>query len=63
MNELMAGLRELKTAEQRRVLWLMLRVEAGEVKAGGLLAEILKWISEHPEEFAALIALIISLFG
>jgi len=63
MNELMAGLRELKTAEQRRALWLMLRVEAGEVKAGGLLAEILKWISEHPEEFAALIALIISLFG
>ena len=67
MNELMVGLRQLNTMEQKGVLMMMLKAQVEstppKVGEGGLLAQILKWIAEHPEEFAALIALIISLFG
>ena len=64
MNELMAGLRQLRTMDQKCLLMVLLQSEVvPAVGEGGLLGQILKWIAEHPEEFAALIALIISLFG
>ena len=66
MNELMAGLRQLNTMEQKRVLMIMLKAQVEstppKVGEGGLLAQILKWIAENPEEFKALVLFVISLF-
>ena len=63
MIELLRGLRELKTAEQRHMLMLMLRAEVGDVGDGGLLRDILKWIAENPEQFKALVLIVISIFA